>query len=713
LSTFATSAPPPAGSLAETPVRTATLRVSSAPTASADGTASSGVDGPLLRSDARGTQPASAAPDVPYLGGLDGLRALSVAAVILYHAQVTGFDGGFFGVEVFFVISGFLITSLLLAERERAGAISLPHFWIRRARRLLPALSLLLVGTLVIAATVAGDGYAQTRTDLPAAIFFVSNWWQLASHHSYFMAVERPPLLQHLWSLAVEEQFYIVFPPLFALLGMAVRKSPRRWLALIAGAGAIGSAVWMATLFDPAVDPSGVYLRTDTRLSGLLLGVTLAALAPAFNGTRATRATRVGNVFDGLGIAGLGCVLWAFTQWRDTDPFVYRLGFGVVDVASAAMIASAALGRWMPRALGWAPLRWIGLRSYGLYLWHWPIMAVTRPDFDTTWSGWQLLALRLGLTLVATELSYRFVEAPIRRAGLVSVIRGLGSPGERARSLRVVGVMATIAATGVLVMVAPVRADGPRGDANTSPDTNAPTTDATASTVPSLASSPSLAVADPQPASAPRPEPAPAGAGVPVDPAWPKTLTLLTDSVTLGVKQALPAAMPDWHVEFVGRPALMVKQVVPEFLKDKKVGSVVVVGVAYNSLFEKNRRNYDKWAATWDKEAERLLSDLRERGAKKIVWVTLREPSPEVVMPNGKGQYEMYAWFFPYVNERLHALVQRHPEITLADWCAVSDKTGLTVDLIHLNTQGARLMTRTIVDAVLGPNAGASAGAAP
>jgi peptidoglycan/LPS O-acetylase OafA/YrhL len=681
--------PNPRSARACGPASTATLRISNPPPADTVPASSASLS-------EQGTKPASASGVMPYLGGLDGLRALSVAAVILYHAQVNGFDGGFFGVEVFFVISGFLITSLLLHERERTGAISLPQFWMRRARRLLPALFLVIAGSLGIAAAFAADAIPQTKADVPAGLFFVSNWWQIASHHSYFMAVERPPLLEHLWSLAVEEQFYIAFPPLLVLLGLAAGKSSRRWLAAFAGTGAVASTLWMGALYDPSVDPSGVYLRTDTRLSGLLLGVALAALAPAPAAERSKGARRG---LDVLGVAGLAGVLWAFTRWRDTDPFVYRFGFGVVDVASAAMILSAALGGWIPRLLGARPLRWIGLRSYGLYLWHWPIMAVTRPDFDTSWSGAQLFALRLGLTVAATELSYRFVEVPIRRAGFLGAVRGLtgkGSPVERARAWRALGVMTGIAGLAVvLLVVAPspsARADGPRDGqvASTAPDAPTPT-------------APELAVADPQTPASPQAEPVPANSGVPIDPSWPKTLTLLTDSVTLGVKQALPAAMPDWKVEFVGRPALMVKQVVPEFLKDRKVGSVVVVGLAYNSLFEKNRRNYDKWSAIWDKEAERLLSDLRSRGAKKIVWVTLREPSPENVMPNGKTQYEMYAWFFPYVNERLHALVQRHPEITLADWRAVSDKPGLNVDLIHLSTPGARLMTKTIVDAVLGP----------
>jgi hypothetical protein len=189
---------------------------------------------------------------------------------------------------------------------------------------------------------------------------------------------------------------------------------------------------------------------------------------------------------------------------------------------------------------------------------------------------------------------------------------------------------------------------------------------------------------------------------IPLDPAWPKTLTLLSDSVGLGLSRALPAALPGWKVEILGRPALMVKQVVPEFLNARAVGSVVVIALAYNSLFEKDRKNYAHWRGIWDRSAERLLSDLKGCGAKKLVWITLREPSAELVTDSGRDQYERYAWFFPYVNERIRALAERHPELTLADWQAVSNLPDLTKDLIHLSPSGVSLMTETVARAVLG-----------
>jgi peptidoglycan/LPS O-acetylase OafA/YrhL len=649
----------------------------------------------------RGAPPANAAAfrgsALGYMPGLDGIRALSVLAILLFHAQVTGFDGGFFGVEIFFVLSGYLIASLLLAERERTGTVSLGRFWMRRARRLLPALSTLLLAVLVLGPILARDAYKETRADMPAALLFVSNWWQIAHNQSYFMAVERPPLLLHLWSLAVEEQFYIALPPLLVYATCFGGRLPRRRIAVMAALLAIASACWMAKLFDPSVDPSAVYLRTDTRLSGLLLGVALAAIRPARASLDAHDKARLS--LDALGLAGLAVVLWALLRWRDTDPFVYRFGFLAVDIAAIAMIASAVGPSRVGRLLGVLPLRWIGRRSYGLYLWHWPVMAVTRPEFDVPWTGWQLVLLRLAITLALAELSYRFVELPVQGGALSSLLRSLrggGSQIERARAFRVLGVTTGIAGLAVaLVSAAPVRADGPH-DAPAAHSIGGSLAQSDGQNGPAIAGAAPLATTPADTAAA--------GNGVAIDPSWPKTLMLITDSVTLGVKTTLPAALPDWSFEVVGRPALMVKQVVPEFLKDRQeVPSVVVIGVAYNSLFEKNRKNYDSWAALWDKEAERLLSDLRARGAKKFVWVTLREPSPWVVTDKGKTQDRLYAWFFPYVNERLRALVRRHPEIALADWRAVSDKPGVTYDLIHLSGTGAKLMTRVITDAVLGP----------
>jgi len=614
-----------------------------------------------------------------YLPALDGLRALAVVSVIAFHAELPKCGGGFLGVEVFFVVSGYLITSLLLDEQRSSGRIDLPRFWLRRARRLLPALFSTLLASLVLSLTVAPDSLSGTRSDSAAALLYVSNWWQIIHHHSYFMDVDRPPLLLHLWSLSVEEQFYLVWPLAVALFGRAAwRRVPR--VALLLGAA---STLWMAWLYDPASDPTRVYVGSDTRLSGLLLGAALSVFVPAFAPReRVGRRTRF--MREALGGFGLMALVWLGARLTSHDPFLYRGGLLLVDVASAALITGLITNTTLSRILGAEPWAWLGRRSYGLYLWHWPIFAVTRPEFDLPLQGAPLLAVRLLLTFVASELCYRFVEQPIR-AGALARLRArpwvLGASGASLAALS----LTLTALSGARLAAARV-----------------PTQDA-----PRKAASISATVSSLDPATPAHPEAtirasAPTQLGTPLNPNWPKTLTLLSDSVGLGLSRALPAALPGWRVEILGRPALMVKQVVPEFLNARGVGSVVVIALAYNSLFERDRKNYEHWSGIWDRSAERLLSDLKACGAKKLVWITLREPPAELVTEAGRDQYERYAWFFPYVNERIRALAERHPELTIADWQAVSNQPDLTKDLIHLSPTGVTLMTETVTRAVLG-----------
>ena len=294
---------------------------------------------------------------------------------------------------------------------------------------------------------------------------------------------------------------------------------------------------------------------------------------------------------------------------------------------------------------GARPLAALGRRSYGLYLWHWPIFALTRPDQDVAFGGPRLLLLRLALTFAMAELCYRYLEMPVRRGELAAGLARL-----RARPwLLGLGAALTAAATIGVVCLSSARLAAARLDSARPPMPQADSGES---------SSNAGAVARAQ---APRiAEFVSRAAGVALRPEWPKTLTLLSDSVTLAVAKSLPAALPGWKVEVLGRPALMVKQVVPEFLNARSVGSVVVIGLGYNSLFEKDRKNFERWSGVWDRGAERLLADLKACGAKKLVWITLREPSPELVTEAGRDQYREYAWFFPYVNERIHALAARH-----------------------------------------------------
>ena len=346
---------------------------------------------------------------------LDGVRAVAVMAVLLYHAGLSVW-GGFLGVETFFTLSGFLITALLLAEWQQHQQINVPLFWIRRARRLLPALFLLLIGVTILGQVLIPTEMETARGDTLAALGYIMNWHLIVSGQSYFDPMLRPPLLQHLWSLAIEEQFYLLWPLMF-MLGM---RYLRRFgfLAIILVA-AVASSVLMAALYQPGSDPSRVYYGTDTRASALLIG---AALALVWSPWRKPVSTRrgVGVAFDGMGLLALGGLLYAYGNLFEYDPRLYRGGFAFVTVATALVIMAAThpRARLLPALLGMRLLRWIGERSYGIYLWYWPIFMLTRPYVDVSFDGWQLLLLRFGSVLIIAELSYRFVEMPIRRGAL-------------------------------------------------------------------------------------------------------------------------------------------------------------------------------------------------------------------------------------------------------------------------------------------------------
>jgi peptidoglycan/LPS O-acetylase OafA/YrhL len=383
----------------------------------------------------------SGTPEVrlSYSPGLDGLRAIAVMAVLLYHADLDWIPGGFLGVEVFFVISGYLISALLLAEWRQKGRINLKDFWLRRARRLLPALYVLLVVTLTFAVVFLPDEVAGLRGDVMAAVGYVTNWFLIFGQESYFESVGRPSVLQHLWSLAVEEQFYLIWPVVLAVgLGLGATRLRRRRVLTVALVGAAASSVAMALLYAPDVDPSRIYYGTDTRATGLLCGAAFAFLwspgdkyRPAE--TRHQRLKPHGRgrfrrrwgwtaplLLDVLGIAALGALAWFFLHLGEFEPFLYLGGFALVALTTVAVIMAVVhpythIGS---RLLGSAPMRWLGVRSYGIYLWHWPVFMVTRPDLDVPFGGLPLLALRLTITIVLADLSYRFVETPIRRGAL-------------------------------------------------------------------------------------------------------------------------------------------------------------------------------------------------------------------------------------------------------------------------------------------------------
>lgn len=370
--------------------------------------------------------PASAAPTkkggLRYQPGLDGLRALCVLSILLYHADVPWLPGGFLGVEVFFVLSGFLITSLLRAEVLTTGRVDLVDFWRRRALRLLPALWATLFAVSLYSVCFLPEELWRLRGEVVAGLVYVSNWYLAWGEQSYFEQVGRPSLLKHLWSLAIEEQFYLVFPVIYAL---CARRFQARTLAASAGLLALGSSCFMGLSFVEGEDPSGLYYHSGARAAAMLLGALLATLFQPDNVH--PRLTRFMSkpVLSALGAFGLGGILLSAVGLSEADTLVFRGGLVLVDVCALLVIFAVVYPAENPvkQLLSQPLLRWIGTRSYGLYLWHWPIFVVTRPGLDLGLEGLSALGLRLGLSFVVAELSYRLIEEPVRSGRLFAWLR--------------------------------------------------------------------------------------------------------------------------------------------------------------------------------------------------------------------------------------------------------------------------------------------------
>ncbi|MBA3702849.1 MAG: acyltransferase family protein [Rubrobacteraceae bacterium] len=351
-----------------------------------------------------------------YMPGLDGLRAIAVLAVIAYHLDPGLAPGGVLGVSVFFTLSGYLITDLLLGQREALGRLRLGDFWLRRARRLLPALFLMLAVVVAWVTLLDRSLLPGLRGDVLAAVAYVSNWWNIVRDASYFARFGPPPPLDHLWSLAVEEQFYLIWP---FLLWLGLRYVPGRFtLAGLTLAGAALSAAAMAWIYEPGVDPTRVYEGTDTRAFALLVGAALAMVWPSRK-LRADLITVRGRLLlDTAGVVGLvviGLLIWRTSEY---SPFLYKGGILLLTVGTVlAVTALVHPASWLGVAVGWAPLRWLGVRSYGIYLWHYPIIVLTAPSMQQK-ASLGLEVIQVVATIAVAALSWRFFEEPIRRGAM-------------------------------------------------------------------------------------------------------------------------------------------------------------------------------------------------------------------------------------------------------------------------------------------------------
>ena len=357
---------------------------------------------------------------IRYIPAIDGLRAVAVIAVILYHLGFTWIPGGFLGVDLFFVISGYVITRLLLDSIQRSGGLDLRAFYAARIRRLLPPLVFMIVTTTVVVGLWAPDTMRRFLGDTPFALFGGMNWWLVFRQTDYFEAIGRPPLLQHTWSLGVEAQFYLVWPLILLLVLRYFGKNKIPGAALLIAAFS-GIALLVVSLQIDAASGSQVshvYFGTDTHSIGLFLGAALAVRWIPQN-LQETVSRKAQDFIDGIGVFGFLGIIAAFLFIDETDPTLYKLAFPLAGIFGCAIITSVVhpASRFAP-ILSSKPFIWIGERSYAIYLWHWVIFQVTRPNFDLEGSDWALVALRILVVFALADISLRLVELPVR-SGLI------------------------------------------------------------------------------------------------------------------------------------------------------------------------------------------------------------------------------------------------------------------------------------------------------
>ncbi|MEV5029917.1 acyltransferase family protein [Paenibacillus sp. LPE1-1-1.1] len=351
-----------------------------------------------------------------YMPGLDGLRAIAVLAVIAYHLNLKAVPGGLLGVSMFFVLSGYLITDILLKQLGQKKTIDLKTFIIRRARRLLPAMFLMIAVVSLWLSISDSERLLSLKGDIGSALLYISNWWLIFHEVSYFESFGPASPFGHLWSLAVEEQFYLVWP---LVLIAVIRFVPKRgMLALWTLAAAAISAGAMALLYQPGMDPSRVYYGTDTRAFALLIGAALAVVWPSWK-LSASISVRGRLLLDTVGTAGLVIILFMIGQTGEYDASLYRGGMVLLAIATAAVVAAMAHpASRLAQIIGSKALAWVGVRSYGIYLYHYPIIVLTTPAAESGELHPVRALLQVVLTFILAELSWRFVEEPIRHGAL-------------------------------------------------------------------------------------------------------------------------------------------------------------------------------------------------------------------------------------------------------------------------------------------------------
>lgn len=399
-----------------------------------------------------------------YIHSVDGLRAVAVIAVLLYHLGIDWIPGGFLGVDLFFVISGYVITGLILDSIEKSGGLDLRAFYLSRIRRLLPALIAMVVLTTLYIGVYATETVRRFLNDLPYVFTGTMNWALVNREQDYFEAISRPPLLQHTWSLAVEAQFYLVWP---LVLLFVLRYFGKKNISFVALAIALASGIALF-IYSVQIDikesaVSHVYFGTDTHSIGLFLGAALAVSWKPQNLTKEI-TKRAQDFVDLIGVFGFLGLLSAFLFINESEPTLYRIAFPLTALFGCATLISVIhpASRFAP-ILSTRPALWIGERSYGIYLWHWIVFQLTRPSIDLVGDDWALYSLRVLIVFALADISYRYIETPIRRGYFELWFRGMKyrTPSVRIRQKlsALLAVLVTLFATTLVSINAIERAD--------------------------------------------------------------------------------------------------------------------------------------------------------------------------------------------------------------------------------------------------------------